>query len=118
MLDFAADQLARNPYDLPFTLTYLFGDDGDAQLAGVSGIELGHPAAPEVLPSDGDSMWPVGKIAHGEPELIEIDSAALDLPTGAWHESPTQALVMPLSQQGGHPLGFLVAGLNRQQTDG
>ena len=121
MLDFAADQLARNPYDLPFTLTYLFGDDGDAQLAGVSGIEPGHPAAPEVLPSEGDSIWPVQKIARGEPELIELDGAALgdldswNLPTGAWHESPTQALVMPLSQQGGHPLGFLVAGLNRHR---
>ena len=54
MLDFAAGQLARNPYDLPFTLTYLFGDDGDAQLAGVSGIAPGHPAAPEMLPRDGD----------------------------------------------------------------
>jgi PAS domain S-box-containing protein len=115
MLDFAADQLARNPYDLPFTLMYLFGDDGDAQLAGVSGIEPGHPAAPEVLPSEGDSMWPVQKIALGEPELVELDGAALNLPTGAWHESPTQALVMPLSQQGGHPLGFLAAGLNRHR---
>ena len=115
MLDFAAGQLARNPYDLPFTLTYLFGADGDAQLAGVSGIELGHPAAPEILPGDGDSIWPFENIAHGEPELIEIDGAAVNLPTGAWHESPAQALVMPLSQQGGDPLGFLVAGLNRHR---
>ncbi|MDT5116243.1 MAG: hypothetical protein QOE30_1982, partial [Mycobacterium sp.] len=28
MLDYAAHQLANNPYDLPFTLTYLFGDNG------------------------------------------------------------------------------------------
>ena len=49
ILDFAADQLAGNPYDLPFTLTYLFDDDGDARLAGVSGITPGHPAAPETL---------------------------------------------------------------------
>ncbi len=73
MLDFAADQLARNPYDLPFTLTYLFGDDGDARLAGVSGIAVGHPAAPEILPSSGPSVWPVEKPARGEPELIELD---------------------------------------------
>ena len=38
LLDFAAHQLTNNPFDLPFTLTYLFGDNGDAQLAGVSGI--------------------------------------------------------------------------------
>ena len=52
MLDFAAGQLAENPYDLPFTLTYLFDDDGDAHLAGVSGIARGHPAAPETLPGE------------------------------------------------------------------
>ena len=115
MLDFAADQLAGNPYDLPFTLTYLCGDDGGAQLAGVSGIAPGHPAAPEVLPSSGPSMWPVDKPAHGEPELIELDGGSLNLPTGAWHEPPAQALVVPLLQQGGAPLGFLVAALNRHR---
>ena len=83
MLDFAADQLARNPYDLPFTLTYLFGDDGDAQLAGASGIIPGHPEAPQTLPSDGPSIWPAGEAAQGESELIELDSRSLDLPTGA-----------------------------------
>jgi PAS domain S-box-containing protein len=115
MLGFAADQLARNPYDLPFTLTYLFGDDGDAQLAGASGIAPGHPAAPEILPRGGESVWPVEKPARGEPELIELDDGALKLPTGVWQEPPTQALVMPLLQQGSAPLGFLVAALNRHR---
>src|SRR5947209_20093279 len=31
-LDFAASQLAPNPYDLPVTPTYLFGHDRDARL--------------------------------------------------------------------------------------
>jgi PAS domain S-box-containing protein len=115
MLDFAADQLGGNPYDLPFTLTYLFGDDGDAQLAGVSGITLGHPAAPEILPSSGHSVWPFEKPAHGEPELVELDARLLNLPTGAWQEPPAQALVVPLLQQGGAPVGFLVAALNRHR---
>jgi PAS domain S-box-containing protein len=115
LLGFAADQLAGNPYDLPFTLTYLFGDDGDAQLAGASGIALGHPAAPEILPSSGSSVWPVEKPAHGERELIELDGGSLNLPTGAWHEPPAQALVVPLLQQGAAPLGFLVAALNRHR---
>jgi hypothetical protein len=73
MLDFAADQLGGNPYDLPFTLTYLFGDDGDARLAGVSGIAHGHQAAPEILPGSGHSVWPFEKPARGEPELVELD---------------------------------------------
>jgi PAS domain S-box-containing protein len=112
-LDFAAVQLAANPYDLPFTLTYLFGADGNAQLAGCSGISQGHPAAPEILPSGGASTWPVAKAANGESELVELDALSLDLPTGAWDQAPAQALVMPLLQQGGAPLGFLVAALNR-----
>ena len=115
MLDFAARQLSRNPYDLPFTLTYLFGDDGDAQLAGISGIAPGHPAAPETLPTSGASMWPVEKAAQGASELIELDGLSLDLPTGAWREPPAQALVVPLLQQGGVPQGFLVAALNRHR---
>jgi PAS domain S-box-containing protein len=114
MLDFTAGQLAANPYDLPFTLTYLFDDDGDARLAGVSGIAPGHPAAPEILPGSGPSEWPFGKAVPGQPDLIDLDGS-LNLPTGAWHEPPAQALVVPLSQQGGAPLGFLVAALNRHR---
>ncbi|HEY6787704.1 MAG TPA: PAS domain-containing protein [Trebonia sp.] len=46
-LEFAERQLDRNRQDLPFTLTYLFGDDGvTARLAGSTGIAAGHPAAP------------------------------------------------------------------------
>ncbi|MDT5176908.1 MAG: hypothetical protein QOJ95_1106, partial [Mycobacterium sp.] len=115
MLDFAADQLAGNPYDLPFTLTYLFDDDGDAHLAGVSGIALTHPAVPAVLPADGSAVWPVEKPAHGESELVDLDGRMLNLPTGAWPEPPAQALVVPLLQQGDAPVGFLVAALNRQR---
>jgi len=113
MLDFASGQLANNPYDLPFTLTYLFDDDGDVRLAGVSGIAPGHPAASDMIKASGNSGWPVQKAAHGEPGVIELDGVALDVPTGAWGEPPTHALVVPLRQQGCATLGFLVAALNR-----
>ncbi|MGB9303734.1 MAG: SpoIIE family protein phosphatase [Mycobacterium sp.] len=113
MLDFASGQLAENQHDLPFTLTYLFDDDGDVRLAGVSGIERGHPAALDRIKAHGDSVWPVQQAAHGEPGVIELDGVALDLPMGAWDEPPTRALVVPLLQQGGATLGFLVAALNR-----
>jgi PAS domain S-box-containing protein len=113
MLDFASGQLADNPYDLPFTLTYLFDDDGDVRLAGVSGIAPGHPAALGTIEASGNSVWPVQQAAHGEPGVIELDGVALDLPTGAWDEPPSHALAVPLLQQGGAPLGFLVAALNR-----
>jgi PAS domain S-box-containing protein len=115
MLDFAATQLSRNPYDLPFTLTYLFGDDGDARLAGASGIAPGQPGAPQTLPSDGPSIWPVGKAIQGESEVVELAGLAPDLPAGAWREPPVQALVVPILQQAGAPLGLFVAGLNRHR---
>ena len=48
-LEFAGRQLDRNRQDLPFTLTYLFDDDGaTARLAASTGIAAGHPAAPAV----------------------------------------------------------------------
>lgn len=116
MLDFAAGQLARNPYDLPFTLTYLFGDDGDAHLAGVSGIAPGHPAAPQTLPGSGPSLWPVDKAVRGEAELIELIGGEWNVPAGAWHQPPRQALVAPLLRQGESPLGLLVAALNQHRA--
>ena len=50
-LAFADRQLGQNLRDLPFTLTYLFDDSGDARLAGTSGIDAGHPARPPLLPA-------------------------------------------------------------------
>ncbi|HEX3960563.1 MAG TPA: SpoIIE family protein phosphatase [Trebonia sp.] len=115
-LEFAERQLDRNRQDLPFTLTYLFGDDGiTARLAGSTGIAAGHPAAPAALAAgDLDPVWPVAVPLRGEPALVDLDSARFPgLPAGAWSEPPVQALMVPLAQQGGAPYGFLVAATNR-----
>ena len=113
-LAFAHRQLGQNLRDLPFTLTYLFDDDGDARLAGTSGIAAGHPAAPALLPADGAAVWPVRGAARGESVLVDLDGEPYsELPTGDWPEPPAQALVVPLLQQGGASSGFLVAALNR-----
>ena len=115
-LEFAGRQLDRNRQDLPFTLTYLFDDDGaTARLAASTGIAAGHPAAPAALAAgDPDPVWPVAALLRGEPALVDLDGARFaGLPAGAWSEPPVQALVAPLAQQGGAPYGFLVAALNR-----
>ncbi|OBA85667.1 histidine kinase [Mycobacteriaceae bacterium 1482268.1] len=113
-LAFAHRQLAKNLRDMPFTMTYLFDDAGDARLAGTTGIAAGHPAAPVVLPADGSAVWPVGKAAQGESVLVDLQGPAYtDLPTGAWPEPPVKALVVSLTEQGGTSSGFLVAALNR-----
>jgi len=118
MLDFVARQLGGNPYDLPFTLTYLFDTDtgsGKAHLVGVSGIEAGHPAAPPTLVAHRPDVWPVAQAARGETAVVDLDGTTLDLPSGAWADPPTTALVVPLLQQGGAPVGLVVAALNRHR---
>jgi PAS domain S-box-containing protein len=117
-LDFAGRQLDRNRRDLPFTLTYLFGDGGTARLAGSTGIVAGHPAAPAALMAgDPDPVWPVATLLRGESALVSLVSARFAaLPAGAWSEPPIQALVAPLAQQGGPPYGFVVAALNRYRS--
>jgi PAS domain S-box-containing protein len=118
-LEFAGRQLERNPQDLPFTLTYLFDDDGvTARLVRSTGIAAGHPAAPAVLAAgDRDPVWPAAAVLRGESELVDLDRTPFaGLPAGAWSEPPVQALLAPLAQQGGAPYGFLVAGLNRYRA--
>jgi PAS domain S-box-containing protein len=105
MLAFVSEQLGRNRRDLPFTLIYLFGDDGTARLAASTGIGAGHPAA-------APGAWPAEQVAGGEPALVELGPDS-GLPGGDWPDPPTQALVVPLLRQGGAPYGFLVTGLNR-----
>ncbi|MEU8217162.1 SpoIIE family protein phosphatase [Micromonospora taraxaci] len=115
MVTFAGRQLGRNDLDLPFTAIYLLDSDGSARLAAAAGITAGHSAAPSTIAANEPSpVWPVAALARGESPLVPLDGAPFgDLPTGAWSQPPTQALVVPLLQQGDTPYGFLVAGLNR-----
>ncbi|MCO8270471.1 SpoIIE family protein phosphatase [Actinoplanes sp. TRM 88003] len=101
-LAFTGAQLGRNLRDLPFTLTYLFDLDG-VRLAEATGMPADHPVA-------SPAGWPVEAVARGESVVVPLDG---DLPAGDWHEPPTEALLVPLLQQGDSPYGFLVAGLNR-----
>ncbi|MCX4751046.1 SpoIIE family protein phosphatase [Kitasatospora sp. NBC_01287] len=118
MLAFTAQQLGRNPHDLPFTLTYLSQGDGSARLSSTTGVPAGHRAAPAVLRADDPAaVWPSAAARRGEPVLVALDGPAhADLPPGSWTEPPTRALVLPLLQQGGAPYGFLVAALNRYRA--
>ena len=114
ILSFADRQLSQNQRDLPFTLTYLFDEDGDAVLAGATGIARGHPAAPSIQSSAGEAVWPMQGPARGESVLVDLDAPEYaGVPAGDWPDAPMQALVVPLLQQGGSPSGFLVAALNR-----
>ena len=59
----AGRQLGANLKDLPFTLTYLFGDDGKADLVSATGTASGHPIAPPFIdPADERAAWPAGEL--------------------------------------------------------
>jgi PAS domain S-box-containing protein len=108
--------LSQNQKDLPFTLTYLLGDDGYANLACSSGIDIGHPAAaPRMAVDDPGSPWPVGE-PLSQKTLITVENLEQrfgNLPSGAWDVAPERAVVVPLHRQGQErPAGFFIAGLN------
>ena len=110
------EELHLNRKDLPFTLTYLYDEDGGARLAAYSGIEPSHPLAPARIQPGSDFPWP----AH---QLLNRSGSSLiqDLPNnsgwrpcrGAWNKPVEQAAIVPLKQQGPEqPAGFFVAGIN------
>ena len=112
-----ADALATNAHDLPFAAIYMDepGVTG-LRLAGVCGIERGHPAAPETLLPDAASQWPVAEVLRTQtlqlvPHLESTFRAGL--PAGPWRRAPTQAVVLPLLPTGElGRRGALVVGLN------
>ena len=114
MLAFAARQLEGNQKDMPFTLTYLLDSVGGARLAASSGLPAGHRAAPVELDAGAAPLWPLREAAEGHGVTVDLAGEQFgELPTGAWSEPPTEAVVTPLLAQGGTPIGLLVVGLNR-----
>ncbi|MEU0542086.1 SpoIIE family protein phosphatase [Nocardia sp. NPDC005978] len=114
VLRFAEKQFANNPFDFPFTASYMFDSSGAATLAGTSGVQAGHALAPLTLGPADQAVWPIGELRQGNSVLVDLaDAASADLPRGAWPQPPAQALAVPLGRQGGEPYGFLVTGLNR-----
>lgn len=108
----AEDRLALNPHDLPFTLTYLFDEDGQARLACATGIERGHACAPEQLALQG-AAWDVAGLWQGELTELLHPCPDRDLPSGAWDRPPQAAALVPLIGQGtGKPMGVMVVGVN------
>ena len=110
----AENILSANRKDLPFTLLYLFDEDGSARLAGGTGFESSHAIAPSLIRRDDQSVWPLREIAaHRAPMTLHDVGRFTDLPRGAWDKAAEQAAVVPITRQGQDALsGFLVAGIN------
>jgi PAS domain S-box-containing protein len=111
------EALETNRRDLPFALIYLTDPaTGRATLAGTSGIEPGHDAAPTEVDLDGSSsVWPLGEVVSGNAAVVVPDLPGRfgDLPPGDWDQPPTQAIALPITPAGqSGRSGVLVAGLN------
>jgi PAS domain S-box-containing protein len=109
--------LCTNPRDVPFAFLYDADPDSDNFiLAGSCGIESDHPAAPKVLRPDQSSTWPLHEVLQTQrPALVQDFAAkfAMGLPTGAWSQAPSQAVLLPILPSGETSrAAVLVVGLN------
>ena len=108
--------LEANPRDLPFTLVYLFENGGaSAELACATGIEAGHPAAPEVLIDATNVVWPIRDLLDRKSSVLveNLDARFGAIPAGAWDKPPARALLVPITRQGQDgPAGVLIAALS------
>lgn len=111
VIDASTQVLSRATHDLPFSLVYRFGPDGEAHLACGAGLPGGAPPPPAIAAVQ--AKWDPARILAGEPAYRVSLEGARDLPLGAWDRPAREALVVPLARPGSAgALGFLVCGLN------
>jgi PAS domain S-box-containing protein len=113
----ATARVGSDAQDLPFALIYLIDSSGStAHLVARTGIAAEHPAAAQSIDlADIDSVWPLGRAKDLNDRVLvkDLQERFESLPMGAWNRPPSQAVVLPLSdQRQSVPFGFLVAGLS------
>jgi signal transduction histidine kinase len=115
----AVRTLGANTYDVPFALMYLLDDKAqEATLCAVTGFERGCVNAPQRIDMNEAVeavKWPFRRVF--ENGVGEIVSDVKALPGGAWPESSTEALVLPIAVPGyTKPTGFFVAGFSPRRV--
>jgi PAS domain S-box-containing protein len=88
--------------DICFSMIYVLDSSKKlALLAGYSGIEPGHPAAPESIALEKDPIWPLAD-AQAEHEIRVVRGAEIrfDLPVGAWEKAPQAVAIVPIPASG------------------
>jgi PAS domain S-box-containing protein len=113
----SAAALAKNQHDLPFAAIYIADpESGSAKLSGACGIDRGHKAAPETIPLDRASPWPVAEVLRSQTLRMVTDLPSIvgsDIPAGPWPHPPNQAALIPILPAGETGrAGVLVVGLN------
>ena len=120
VLALAAESLAEDAIDVPFSLVYKVAPDGQhAELAHASGLQPGTRAAPERVALNGEaSVWPLGEAARtGETQAVPAPDGIGPLPGGSWPEHAREALVLPVAVGGvSTPAALLVAGVSPRRA--
>ncbi|MGE0594072.1 MAG: ATP-binding protein [Vicinamibacterales bacterium] len=111
-LDALRDAARRHPEDLPFVALYI--GEPTARLAVRAGLPDGHALVPPELHGRASDVWPLADVlARGEPRGCDVTLGPDDMPDRPWPGVPSQALLLPLAQQGqASAPGVLVVGLN------
>lgn len=112
----AAEALAADSADLPFSLIYLFNAEGtEARLVANTGVEAGEAICPELITADDTSCWPIAEILNGNRcvELKDLKERFVEIPGGPWPEAPHTALMLPIKAAiGDKCVGVLIAGVS------
>ncbi|MGE4242819.1 response regulator [Ramlibacter sp.] len=97
--------------DLPFSVLYLFDDEGEARLAASAGIDAGVPLAP--APAQRGGNWDAERVRAGDGTFVVPLATLEGVPCGPWDKPAARAIVVPLARQGaGGPAGFLACAVN------
>ena len=110
----ALEQCLQNESrDLPFSLCYLFEEDGkSARRASLTGFDQAQPEAAPLLSLDQPGFWPLQALLDKTPRVVVELDATRDWPQGAWTRPPSRAIVLPIARPGGGgPGGVFIAGL-------
>ena len=112
----AAESLAQNPFDLPFALLYLAGEDRrTAQLVARAGNDGAHPGAPATISLGDGGVWPLAEALRSSAPIVFSPPPDLrdGLPTGAWQRTPQRIALVGIPSTGDRGrAAILVAGLS------
>ncbi|HYQ41963.1 MAG TPA: histidine kinase, partial [Polyangiaceae bacterium] len=109
-----AQCLGKDARDLPFSLCYLFSEDGKSvRRAAFTGFDGTEPEAAPSFLLNLPGFWPFQELSERASEVvIELDPERA-WPRGAWKLAPSRALAVPIAEPGeGRPRGVFIAGLN------
>lgn len=114
----SAEVLTGNPFDIPFSLIYLWDREERAlSLAAQSGFQSDSLLTPLRLEIDGamfhpQPWWPLSLSPRRDETVFTIDRQ-LNLPGGPWSEPPHQGMVLPVeSWETQRQSGYLIVGLS------